>query len=120
MDFYRRAAIVCKAIPKGKLASYGQLAMYCKAPRNARQVGFALRTGRLGEVPAHRIVNAKGELTGAGYFLLHDLQRDLLTEEGVTVRWNGRFWQADMKEYLWCPTKEEQEDFLKVFLSEGI
>ena len=41
-DFYKRAAIVCRAIPYGKAATYGQIAMLCGRPRNARQVGYAL------------------------------------------------------------------------------
>ena len=56
MDFYQRAGIVCRAIPRGTVASYGQIALLCGKPKNARQVGYALNKGRLGEeVPAHRV-----------------------------------------------------------------
>ena len=48
-DFYRRAAIVCRRIPYGKTATYGQIALLCGKPRNARQVGYALNRGRLGD-----------------------------------------------------------------------
>ena len=66
MDFYKRARIVCLAIPYGEAATYGQIAMLCGKPKNARQVGYALNRGRLGEgIPAHRIVNARGILSGA-------------------------------------------------------
>ena len=65
MDFYKRARIVCLAIPYGEAATYGQIAMLCGKPKNARQVGYALNRGRLGEgIPAHRIVNARGILSG--------------------------------------------------------
>ena len=64
MDFYRRAALVCNKIPYGKVATYGQIALLCGKPKNARQVGYALNKGRLGEVPAHRIINSKGILSG--------------------------------------------------------
>ena len=60
-DFYKRAAIVCRAIPYGKVATYGQIALLCGRPKNARQVGYALNRNRLGDdIPAHRVVNARG------------------------------------------------------------
>lgn len=46
MDFYQRVGIVCRAIPAGKVATYGQIALLCGKPRNARQVGYALNRGR--------------------------------------------------------------------------
>lgn len=53
MDFYQRVGIVCRAIPAGKVATYGQIALLCGKPRNARQVGYALNRGRAGaDVPA--------------------------------------------------------------------
>ena len=68
-DFYRRAAIVCRRIPYGKTATYGQIALLCGKPRNARQVGYALNWGRLGDgIPAHRAVNSRGILSGAAAF----------------------------------------------------
>lgn len=48
-DFYKRAAIVCRAIPYGKAATYGQIALLCGKPENARQVGYALNRNRLGD-----------------------------------------------------------------------
>ena len=75
-DFYKRAAIVCRAIPYGKAATYGQIAMLCGRPRNARQVGYALNRGRMGEnIPAHRVVNSRGILSGAAAFETRDLQK---------------------------------------------
>ena len=64
-DFYKRARIVCRTIPKGTAATYGQIALLCGRPTHARQVGYALNRGRLGEgIPAHRVVNAKPARTG--------------------------------------------------------
>ena len=84
MDFYQRAGIVCRSIPRGKVASYGQIALLCGKPKNARQVGYALNRGKLGEeVPAHRVVNGRGRLTGAASFDTFDMQRNLLEGEGV-------------------------------------
>lgn len=66
MDFYRRLALAGEAIPFGKVATYGQLALLCGRPRNSRQVGYALNRGLAGEkLPAHRVVNSQGLLTGA-------------------------------------------------------
>ena len=47
MDFYQRARIVCANIPEGRVATYGQIALLCGKPKNARQVGYALNKGRL-------------------------------------------------------------------------
>ena len=65
MDFYERAAIVCRSIPVGRVASYGQIALLCGKPKHARQVGYALNKGKLGaDIPAHRVVNGQGFLSG--------------------------------------------------------
>lgn len=108
MDFYERMGIVCSRIPEGKVATYGQIALLCGKPRNARQVGRGLRLGLAGEnVPAHRVVNAKGELSGAGYFETWDLQKLLLQEEGVEVLWTGDGWRVDLQKYGWKHTMED-------------
>lgn len=76
MDFYQKMNIVCKHIPEGKVATYGQIALLCGKPKNARQVGYGLRENLAGEdIPAHRIVNAKGELSGAIHFEFLDMVR---------------------------------------------
>ena len=83
-DFYKRAAIVCRAIPYGKAATYGQIALLCGKPKNARQVGYALNRNRLGDdIPAYRVVNARGILSGAAAFDTADMQKLLLENEGV-------------------------------------
>lgn len=107
MDFYKRMGIVCRAIPKGRVASYGQIAYLCGRPRNARQVGYGLRCGLAGEVPAHRVVNAQGELSGAQHFLTKDEQKMLLEQEGVPVRWNGRCWAVPLAGCAWRVNEAE-------------
>ena len=87
MDFYRRVELVCRQIPYGKAATYGQIALLCGMPKHARQVGYALRTGKAGEVCAHRVVNARGILSGAASFDTPDQQKLLLEAEGVPVEW---------------------------------
>lgn len=121
MDFYKRARIVCLAIPYGEAATYGQIAMLCGKPKNARQVGYALNRGRLGEgIPAYRIVNARGILSGAAAFETEDMQRRLLEAEGIEVYWTPDGWQVDLKRYGWKNTVEEALEFREIFEVQGI
>ena len=55
MDIYRRMEEVFRRIPDGCVTTYGQIALLCGAPRHSRQVGYALRTNRLGDVPAFKM-----------------------------------------------------------------
>lgn len=111
MDFYRKIAIVCKNIPKGKVATYGQIALLCGAPRHARQVGYALNK-KLSDVPAHRVVNHKGCLSGAMAFQTPELQAQMLSAEGVTLKEDG---SVDLKQYGWQPSRETLEEIHKQF-----
>ena len=116
MDFYDRMKIVCNRIPAGTVATYGQIALLCGKPKNARQVGYGLRFQLAGtDIPAHRVVNAKGELSGAGHFETWDLQKLLLGEEGVEAVWNGTVWTVDLKKYGWKNTLEEAEELAALF-----
>lgn len=121
MDFYKRMALVCACIPEGRAATYGQIALLCGKPRNARQVGMALNRGLAGaDVPAHRIVNAKGILSGAAAFDMPDLQKRLLEEEGVEVTGKPGSWQVDLKRFGWKNTMEEAMLLAKEFERRGI
>lgn len=121
MDFYKRARIVCLAIPYGEAATYGQIAMLCGKPKNARQAGYALNRSRLGEgIPAHRIVNTRGILSGAAAFETEDMQRRLLEAEGIEVYWTPDGWQVDLKRYGWKNTMEEALEFREIFEVQGI
>jgi methylated-DNA-protein-cysteine methyltransferase-like protein len=85
---YARILRAVATIPRGRVASYGQIAAIAGLPGRARQVGFALRNIGDGAVPWHRVVNARGtsSLTGdAG-----ELQRRRLRREGVAIDDNGR------------------------------
>ena len=120
-DFYKRAAIVCRAIPYGKTATYGQIALLCGKPENARQVGYALNRGRLGEgIPAHRVVNARGILSGAAAFETADMQKRLLEKEGVMVHFTPDGWQVDRKKDGWHNTMDEAMQFQQIFGALGI
>lgn len=118
MTFYEKMRIVCLAIPRGRVTTYGQIAMLCGKPRNSRQVGYGLRENLAGEgIPAFRIVNGRGELSGAFYFTIPDLQKTLLEEEGVPVNWDGRIWSVDLKKYGWATTAEDAAAFAARFQS---
>ena len=120
-DFYKRAAIVCRAIPYGKAATYGQIAMLCGRPRNARQVGYALNRGRMGEnIPAHRVVNSRGILSGAAAFETRDLQKRLLESERVKVEYTEDGWRVDLKRDGWHNTMEEALRFREIFEAQNI
>lgn len=121
MDFYRRVRLVCARIPYGRTATYGQIALLCGKPNNARQVGYALRTGRAGEeVPAHRILSSRGILSGAASFDTPDMQKLLLEGEGVKVEWTPEGYRVDLKRFGWRNTLEEAEALRARFEMEQI
>lgn len=118
MDFYRRVGLVCAAIPKGRVATYGQIALLCGKPRNARQVGYALNRDLAGrDVPAHRVVNSQGYLSGAQSFAHPDTQRKMLRAEGVRVSRDNR---VDLKAFGWNNTLDEALLLRAQFEEEGV
>ena len=121
MDFYKRMQLVCKEIPYGKAASYGQIALLCGKPKNARQVGYALRCGLAGDdVPAHRIVNSAGVLSGAQAFATPDMQKKLLESEGVRVVKTDAGWKVDLKKYGWENSMDQAECLYELYRELGI
>ncbi len=120
MDFYKRVGIVCNRIPQGNVATYGQIALLCGKPKNSRQVGYALKMGLAGDVPAYRVVNARGILSGAFRFEMPDLQKMLLAEDGVEVVWTPDGWKVDLKRYQWKNTMAEAEELQERFIEEMI
>jgi O-6-methylguanine DNA methyltransferase len=112
-DFYKRLEFVGQRIPCGKVATYGQLASLCGKPKNARQVGYALRANKLeSSIPAHRIVNGQGLLSGAGAFSSSGLQKRLLQKEGVIVSSNNR---VDLKIFQWDCSLDIFMEFYDIF-----
>lgn len=121
MDFYKRVELVCSRIPNGTVASYGQIALLCGMPKHARQVGFALNRNLAGEqAPAHRVVNARGVLSGAASFETYEMQKLFLEKEGVTVAKGREGWQVDLKKYGWKPDMKEAVWLREEFLRRGI
>lgn len=90
--------MVC-SIPDGKVATYGQIARLIGRPRNARQIGYALAAlPEEHDVPWHRVVNTKGEISARSKAGYEDYQRILLEEEGVEFNPAGRIY---LKQYRW-------------------
>lgn len=120
MDIYEKIGIVCERIPRGSVATYGQIALLCQKPKNSRQVGYALSrglAGRGGEAAAHRVVNSRGILSGAAGFETFDMQKLLLEQEGVEVVWTPKGWQVDLKKFGWKNTLEDALMLEKQFQS---
>src|SRR5688572_33504683 len=88
---YERIYAMVKRIPKGRVATYGQIAKLAGIPGAARRVGYALSILPEGErVPWHRVVNAKGEISRRVEMGYAELQQDLLKKEGVLFQKNAR------------------------------
>ena len=102
MNFFERVYEAVCRIPKGKVATYGQIAFLAGNPKASRVVGYALHVNpRPGVIPCHRVVNRTGRLAPAFAFGGSDAQRLLLEGEGVEVGENG----VDLKRYLWNPSE---------------
>lgn len=83
-NYIDRVYDVVSLIPEGRVSTYGAIADYL-ALGSARMVGWALKQSFPAEVPAHRVVNSKGELSGRGGFNPPELMEQLLTLEGIKV-----------------------------------
>lgn len=101
MSFYDVVYEIVQQIPKGRVATYGQIAIIAGSPRASRAVGYALHFNPLpGIIPCHRVVNREGRLAPAFAFGGEDAQRNLLLGENVEVNDEN---QVDLKKYLWQP-----------------
>ena len=99
MRFYDQVYQMVRQIPKGRVASYGQIALLCGNPKASRAVGWALHLNpEPGVIPCHRVVNAAGRLAPGFAFGGQDEQRRLLESEGVAVSPEGF---VEMKRYAW-------------------
>ncbi len=98
-SFFESVYDVVRLIPKGRVTSYGAIAKYLGAARSSRMVGWAMNAAHgLADVPAHRVVNRNGLLTGKHHFDNPDEMQRLLEQEGVEVvddkvsQFKQRFW----------------------------
>lgn len=99
MKRYELIWTVVRKVPRGRVATYGQIAELAGLEGHARQVGYALHNlPAKSNVPWHRVVNAKGEISARTGGDSHELQRLLLEAEGVEFDAKGRM---DLKRYRW-------------------
>ena len=97
MNTFEKIYEVVKSIPKGKVATYGQVALLAGNPRWARVVGYALHVNPYpGIIPCHRVVNREGRVAPGFAFGGEDVQRQLLEAEGVVFEPDGRI---DLEKY---------------------
>ena len=105
--YYENVYDVVRLIPKGRVTNYGAVADFLTLG-SARMVGWALNSAiHLGDVPAHRVVNRKGELTGRHHFPSPTMMQELLENEGIVIEKNKI---VNFKEHFWNPMDELQED----------
>ncbi len=103
-NFFQKVYEVARQIPFGRVTSYGAIAKYLGAARSARMVGWAMNgAGNMPEVPAHRVVNKTGLLTGKHHFDGINLMQQLLENEGIQVVENQI---VDFEKHFWDPFKE--------------
>ena len=96
---------VVRAVPKGRVTSYGAVAAAIGAKSGARMVGYAMNAcnGVKPKVPAHRVVNRNGMLSGKHHFTPPELMQQLLEKEGIKVKDDQ---VVDFKKLFWDPAKE--------------
>jgi methylated-DNA-protein-cysteine methyltransferase-like protein len=100
-SFFERVYAIVRQIPYGKVTSYGAIAKALGTARSARMVGWAMNASHgLEDVPAHRVVNRKGLLTGKHHFEGSNLMQQLFESEGLKLL-NDQI--VDLEKYYWEP-----------------
>ncbi len=101
LNFFEKVYCVARKIPFGKVTSYGAIAKYLGSAKSARMVGWAMnKAGFDDTIPAHRVVNSKGLLTGKHHFDGTNLMQQLLESEGIKIRDNKII---NFEEVFWKP-----------------
>jgi methylated-DNA-protein-cysteine methyltransferase-like protein len=104
-NFFERVYEIARQIPEGKVTSYGAIAKALGTGRSARMVGWAMNASHNREdIPAHRVVNRKGLLSGKHHFAGTNLMQQLLENEGVKVVNNQII---DFEKHFWHPEIQE-------------
>ena len=103
LNFFDQVYEVAKLIPYGRVTSYGAIANYLGAARSARMVGYAMNVSFGKDVPAHRVVNRKGLLTGKHHFEGTNLMQQLLESEGIKVKDHQI---QNLERVFWDPSRE--------------
>lgn len=103
-NFFERVYEITRQIPYGRVTSYGAIAKYLGAAKSARMVGWAMNaSSKDGTVPAHRVVNRNGLLTGKHHFQGTSLMQQLLENEGITIKDHKIM---NFEAVFWNPPKE--------------
>jgi methylated-DNA-protein-cysteine methyltransferase-like protein len=103
-NFFERVYEVVKLIPEGRVTSYGAIAKYLGAARSARMVGWAMNNAsKMEDIPAHRVVNRNGLLTGKHHFPGTYVMQQQLESEGIEVK-DDKI--VDFQRYFWDPSAE--------------
>ena len=103
LNFFEKVYEVARQVPYGRVTSYGAIANFLGAAKSARMVGYALNGSHDKDVPAHRVVNRNGLLTGKHHFEGTNLMQQLLESEGIEVKDNQI---QNFDEVFWEPIKE--------------
>ncbi len=109
--FFEKVYAVVREIPKGRVSTYGHIARFLGSGGSARMVGWAMNAShrRNPPVPAHRVVNRQGLLTGKHHFETPDMMEALLEKEGVRVEDDQII---EFREKIWDPSEHlDPEDF---------
>ena len=103
--FFNNVYDVARQIPAGRVTSYGAIASYLGTKGSSRMVGYAMQASGAANppVPAHRVVNSAGLLTGKFHFDPPEMMQELLIQEGLRVE-NDKV--QDFKKYFWNPLEE--------------
>lgn len=104
-DFFERVWEVACQVPAGRVTSYGAIARYLGTTRSARMAGWAMNSSGSAKahVPAHRVVNSKGLLTGKHHFGGSNVMRELLESEGIQIEGDQI---VNFQQVFWDPVKE--------------
>ena len=103
-NFFHRVYQVVQQIPEGRVTSYGAIARYLGSAKSARMVGWAMNASHnMENVPAHRVVNRLGILTGKHHFPGMNLMEQLLENEGIRVK---NLQIIDFEKHFWDPNQE--------------
>jgi methylated-DNA-protein-cysteine methyltransferase-like protein len=104
-DYFEDVYEVVRLVPPGRVTTYGAIAQYLSLRAGARMVGWAMNAAHGHNVPAHRVVNRIGLLSGKHFFGSPTAMEDLLAAEGILVK-DDRV--VKFRELLWDPTTELQ------------
>jgi len=107
-NFFDKVYDVVRLIPHGRVTSYGAIAKYLGAARSSRMVGWAMNgAGKYPDVPAHRVVNRVGMLTGKMHFGSSNAMQQMLEEEGIEVEDDK---VIHFKKMFWDPVQALNSD----------